>query len=122
MPAPPTSPAPSTGPYPARSTRLIVAAALTLASAAGLAFTSVFTDRSPIQAAAPTAIALPLVNLNTATAAELDLLPRIGPTLSARIVEDRDQNGPFETIEALDRVKGIGPRTILRLRPHITVE
>jgi competence ComEA-like helix-hairpin-helix protein len=110
--------------HPARTTRLAIAAALALVSAAGLAFTSVLTDRSPLTARGPAlaTITLPLVNLNTATAGELELLPRIGPTLSARIIEDRDTNGPFEAIEALDRVKGIGPRTILRLRPHITVE
>lgn len=114
MPAPAHQPS-----APARSTRLLAAALLALTSAAGLALT---TTRAPLTTPTASAVAAPLLNINTASAAELQLLPRIGPTLSARIVEDRETNGPFESIEALDRVKGIGPRTIQNLRPHITAE
>lgn len=58
------------------------------------------------------------VDVNTATAGELATLPRIGPTLAARIVEDRDTRGPFATLDALDRVPGLGPGTIAELRDH----
>ncbi len=106
-------------PTPARSTRLLTAAILLLASLAGLAFT---TTRAPLDVPAPYTVAAPLLNINTATPAQLELLPRIGPTLSARIVQDREANGPFESIDALARVKGIGPRTIHNIRPHLTAE
>lgn len=62
------------------------------------------------------------LNINTATAAELELLPGIGPALAGRILEDRAAAGPFRSVEDLDRVKGIGPRTMDRLRELITVE
>lgn len=61
------------------------------------------------------------LDINTASVEQLVALPRIGPALAARIVEDRDANGPFATLDALDRVPGIGRRTIEVLRPHATV-
>lgn len=63
----------------------------------------------------------PLLNLNTATAAELEALPGIGPTLAARIVEDRQTNGPFATVDDLKRVNGIGDKILERIRPYVTV-
>lgn len=62
------------------------------------------------------------VNINTATIAELDILPRIGPTLAARIIADREANGPFGSLDDLDRVPGIGPKTIARLVPYAAAE
>jgi competence ComEA-like helix-hairpin-helix protein len=62
-----------------------------------------------------------LIDLNTAPASELDLLPGVGPVLAARIIEDRQANGLFKDLEDLDRVHGIGPRTIERLRDMVTV-
>ena len=55
-------------------------------------------------------------------AGELDLtrLPRIGPALARRIVEDREQNGPFGSLESLDRVSGVGPRLLEGLEPHVS--
>jgi len=67
------------------------------------------------------AVASGRIDINRASAAELELLPRIGPTLSKRIVAFREKNGPFRTIDALDRVKGIGPKTIERLRPLVSI-
>lgn len=63
-----------------------------------------------------------LLDLNTATAAQLEHLPGIGPALAARIIADRTQHGPYATVDQLDRVKGIGPKTLEKLRPHITVK
>lgn len=60
------------------------------------------------------------IDINTATAAELSLLPRIGPTLSERIVGDRTRRGPFSTVADLDRVHGIGPRTVMQVEPYAT--
>jgi competence protein ComEA len=59
------------------------------------------------------------IDVNSASAAELELLPRIGSTLAARIVEDRAARGPFARVEDLDRVRGIGPKTVELLRPHV---
>lgn len=61
------------------------------------------------------------IDLNIASAAELEALPRIGPSLARRIVEDRQTHGPFRSVDELDRVKGIGPRTMELLRPYATV-
>jgi competence protein ComEA len=61
-----------------------------------------------------------LVNLNLATAEELQRLPGVGPAMSARIVAAREQK-PFQAVEDLRRVRGIGVKTMERLRPHVTV-
>jgi competence protein ComEA len=61
------------------------------------------------------------VDLNAATATDLDALPGIGPVLAQRIVEHREQNGPFRTVEQLDDVPGIGPATYAELAELVTV-
>jgi competence protein ComEA len=62
-----------------------------------------------------------LINVNTATATELEALPGIGPVLSGSIVDYRTQNGPFTSVDQLDEVSGIGPVTLEKLRPLVTV-
>ncbi|WP_255579842.1 helix-hairpin-helix domain-containing protein [Cryobacterium sp. PAMC25264] len=61
------------------------------------------------------------VNLNTATLAELDTLPRIGPTMAQRILDYRDAQGRFGTIDDLRNVTGIGEKTFAALQDLITV-
>lgn len=61
------------------------------------------------------------VNLNTADAAALDTLPRIGPALAARIIAWREANGGFRSVEDLLDVGGIGSTTLEGLRPLVTV-
>jgi competence protein ComEA len=61
------------------------------------------------------------VNLNTATADELDALPGIGPVLAQRIVAYREQNGRFTAVEQLDDVPGIGPSIYDQLQALVTV-
>ncbi|HEY5940603.1 MAG TPA: helix-hairpin-helix domain-containing protein [Gemmatimonadales bacterium] len=56
-----------------------------------------------------------VVNVNRATAVELERLPGIGPSLARSIVADREARGPFATLEALDRIPGIGPGLVARL-------
>jgi competence protein ComEA len=60
------------------------------------------------------------LNLNTATAAELDALPGVGPVLAQRIVDHRDQ-GPFTSVDQLDDVPGIGPARAAELAKLVTV-
>lgn len=62
-----------------------------------------------------------LINLNTAVAAELEALPRIGPALAARIVAWREENGVFRSVDDLLAVAGIGTKTLEGLRPLVTV-
>ncbi len=59
------------------------------------------------------------VDLNAATAADLESLPGIGPVLAARIIAHRDEHGRFERLEDLLEVEGIGPRLLARLRPLV---
>jgi competence protein ComEA len=62
------------------------------------------------------------IDLNGAEAAELDLLPGLGPTLTARIVEDRRLRGPFRTLSELERVPGMGPRLVEGLGPYVSLK
>jgi len=62
-----------------------------------------------------------LVNLNTATPAQLDALPGIGPKVAARIVEYRQKNGGFKKVEELMNVQGIGEKLFLKLKPLVSV-
>jgi len=61
------------------------------------------------------------VNINTATAAELETLPGIGPSMSARIIEYRQKNGAFKKVEDLMNVKGIGEKSFLKLKALVVV-
>lgn len=62
------------------------------------------------------------VNLNTATQAELELLPGIGPAMAKRILEYRATHGKFTSVDQLDSVKGIGTKTMAKLRPLVSVD
>ena len=62
----------------------------------------------------------PPIDLDVATAAELEALPRIGPALAARIIASRDSLGPFGSLEGLGRVRGIGPVMLKMLAPRVT--
>ncbi|MGC4107138.1 MAG: ComEA family DNA-binding protein [Thermomicrobiales bacterium] len=61
------------------------------------------------------------LNINTATAEQLDELPGVGEVLAARIVAYREEHGPFGSVDELEDVDGIGPSLLEKLRPLITV-
>ena len=61
------------------------------------------------------------IDINTADWIELSQLEGVGETLAQRIVADKEKHGNFQSIEELDRVEGIGPKTIDELRPWIAV-
>jgi len=77
------------------------------------------TDATAQTTAAKPATAL--IDLNTADRETLDLLPGIGPAMAERIVNDREANGPFESVDDLVRVHGIGSRTVNNIRHLVTV-
>ena len=62
-----------------------------------------------------------LININSASATELESLSGIGEVLAATIIEYRDQNGPFVTVDDLMDVSGIGPATLEEIRDQVTV-
>ena len=61
------------------------------------------------------------IDPNVASAEELDRLPGVGASKALRIVRERDENGPFASVEDLARVTGLGPKSVERLKPHLRV-
>ncbi|CAN5734431.1 hypothetical protein BH24ACT22_BH24ACT22_09110 [soil metagenome] len=58
-----------------------------------------------------------LININTADAEELDELPEVGPSTAQEIVDHRQANGLFRTVDDLEAVSGIGPKTLEKIKP-----
>lgn len=87
-------------------------------------FTTAGSVSTAVQADTPTAISethVGKININTATAEQLTLLPGIGEVLAQRIIQDRQENGPFQGVEDLVRVKGIGKNNFNALKDYIIV-
>jgi len=76
---------------------------------------------SSVLAATGSPVPVGPVNVNTASAEELDALPGIGPTIAARIITYRTEHGPFSSLDALDQVSGISARMVDELRDLATV-
>lgn len=74
---------------------------------------------SPRRTPAPLSVPEMRLDINTASRAELMAIPGIGSATAAAIIDHRATHGPFPTIESLDAVRGIGPRTVEDLRPFI---
>jgi competence protein ComEA len=62
------------------------------------------------------------LDLNHATAADLAGLPGIGPVLARRIIDYRQNHGPFKTIDDLEQVSGIGPKKLALIKPYVCIE
>jgi len=60
------------------------------------------------------------VDLDVATETDIETLPRIGPVLARRIIEDREKNGAFGSLEGFERVRGVGPALAASLRTRVT--
>ncbi len=63
-----------------------------------------------------------VVNVNTATAEELQLLPGIGEARAKAVIELRKRNGGFKSVDELAQVKGIGETALKRLRPYVRTQ
>jgi competence protein ComEA len=101
-------------------TIIVVATALVLAAFSAPSFAQTSVPETQAAKPAKPAPAQPL-NLNTATAAELEALPGIGVATAARIIEYRQKVGSFKKIEDLMNVRGIGEKMFLSLKPLIVV-
>ena len=62
------------------------------------------------------------VRLNAATSEQLRQLPLIEPKMAVRILQYRQQHGPFESLDELRQVRGIGPRVLEKLRPLVALD
>lgn len=67
------------------------------------------------------ATAPPMVNVNTATATQLEELPGVGPVTAAAIIEWRTEHGAFSAVDELLEVSGIGEATLAEIAPHVTL-
>lgn len=62
------------------------------------------------------------ININTASSAELQRVPGIGPVTAEKIIQMRKASGPFKSVDDLRAIKGIGPKRLAKWRPYLTVE
>jgi competence protein ComEA len=96
-----------------RKSLQIIALALVVAAMSAAAFAD---------DAAPVASAQGVVNINSADASQLALLPRVGPKGAERIIAYRTEHGPYKKTSDLLQIKGIGAKTFERLSQYVTVE
>jgi len=99
--------------------RLLMSALIPLV----LSGSPLFAQRATKPAAAPRVVAASteIVNLNTATAAQLGTLPGIDPKTADLIGQYRQKNGPFKKIEEIMNVRGVGEKSFLKLKSRLTV-
>jgi competence protein ComEA len=62
-----------------------------------------------------------LININSASATDLDALPGVGPVMSSRIIAWRTENGGFHSVDDLQQVPGIGPKVFANLKPLVCI-
>lgn len=88
--------------------------------AAALAFVVAFTLSSGLALAAAKPAPTGKVNINTASAQQLTALPGVGEKMAARIVEYRQKQGGFKSVQELMNVKGLGEKNLAKLQPYLT--
>ena len=93
----------------------------TLVIVGALSVPSLAQDKDKPAGPKASAPAAAVVNLNSATQAQLETLPGVGAATAKRIIEYRQKNGNFKKIEELMNVRGIGEKAFLKLKPRITV-
>jgi len=99
----------------ARPLSTLLAIAILISAAASLTAT-------PAVGAAPSASAPSKpIDLNKATETELMTIPGIGKVMAQRIVTFRTEHGPFERVDDLLKIKGIGEKSLQKMTPHVTV-
>ena len=98
----------------------VLAGAMCLGLEFGTALLSAEEQSKPAPATQPQNTPAP-INLNAATAADLERLPGVGAAMAARILEYRQKSGGFKKVEELMNIQGIGERNFLRLKPLVTV-
>jgi len=100
--------------------RLLISAVIPLM----LSGSPLLAQRATKPAAAPRVVAAAsteIINLNTATAAQLTSLPGIGPKTADLIIQYRQKNGPFKKIEEIMNVRGVGEKSFLKLKSRLSV-
>lgn len=98
-----------------RKSHLIVLSVILIATISSAAMAA---ESQPVSAPAATGI----VNLNTADAAQLAMLPRVGAKAAQRIIDYRKEHGNFRKTSDLMQVKGFGAKSFEHLSPYVTVE
>ncbi len=83
--------------------------------------TIVYTDEAPLYGSALTNLETQ-ININTASQSEFEMLPGIGQEKAARIVSYRSENGPFSSIEEIQKVPGIGMQIFKQIEPYLKAE
>lgn len=79
-------------------------------------------DTNSTQGSSSTSTSSKKVNINTATQEELDTLPGIGPSIASKIIDYREQNGKFNSIEEIKEVSGIGDAKYEKIKDSITIK
>lgn len=92
---------------------LFVLLSAVVAWSAGLNSAATATDTKPVENVP--------VDINTASAEELVAIPGVGEATARRIIDWRDEHGPFRRVEDLMKIQGIGEKSLEKMRPHVTV-
>ena len=100
---------------------MIRTSALALVALLGALAAPAIAQQAATPQPAPAAKAEAVINLNTATAADLESLPGIGKSTAQRILEYRQKSGGFKKVEELMNVKGIGEKSFLKIKNRLTV-
>ncbi len=94
---------------------------LTLLLAASMIFPAGLTLTAAQAAAAQDQVMVEKININTASAEVLTEVPGIGPKTAGKIISYREENGAFQTVEDLLEIKGIGDKSLAKMKPYLTM-